>query len=308
MEGNHKKNMISPARLVPVLFLLYCHCSNPQSQQSPFNPEKTLVHQSALMNDTGKVRTNAVPRDTVLQLAWLDTSVKVYIKRSHNRQPKGAILILPGWNHTPLHWCDRMRFCTMALESGYHLVMPEMQKGVYTISAFPETRKDMAKSPTMTFINQVLLPYCQQHMGLLQEGGNNLIAGISTGARGAVLVAMEHPGIFRKGVAMSGDYDNSKLETDRVMIAYYGMQRKFPYRWHSEANPILHLSKLSTPFLFTHAMDDAVVDCKHTQGFHDALLKAGMKQHQLIVDPVGGHDYPYWDIHTKRILDFFESE
>ncbi|MFM9028937.1 MAG: prolyl oligopeptidase family serine peptidase [Bacteroidota bacterium] len=289
-----------------ILLFLLSGCST----GSAVNENKSDVADTMKVAEHVDANRNSAPilRDTTLMLPWLDTKVKVSIRAAIPGVVKGTILILPGWNHSPLYWCDKMDFCKKAVNAGFNLVMPEIQKGVYTDNPFPETRADLVKMPTMKFVDSVMLPVLQKEFGVLMPGGNNFITGLSTGARGAVLIAMNHPDIFRKGVALSGDFDNSLLATDKVMIAYYGPKSNFEKRWNEEANPAKSVEKLTMPFIFVHAKDDNVVRYDNTTKFVELIGRTGInKDISFISSDTGAHTYPFWNRYVDTTLTFFSD-
>jgi pimeloyl-ACP methyl ester carboxylesterase len=244
--------------------------------------------------------------DSTYQIPWKDKFIKVHCRKSNQTPAKGTILVLPGWNHSTLRWCDQMSFCAKATQAGFNLVMPEMHKSTYTKKYFSETRNDMVESPLLTWLTDTLLTEMQQRFGIFVVGGPNYVCGLSSGARGAVLTAMEKPDVFKKGAAWSGDYDNSLLGSDKVMINFYGPQKKFMQRWQTEANPAANTKMLKTPFLFIHGTNDQVVLSSHSSKFHALLRKETPEiKHELILVAGKGHTYPFWSSQVDTTLSYF---
>jgi dienelactone hydrolase len=246
--------------------------------------------------------------DSTYLIQWKNSHIKVHCKASERENSKGTILILPGWNHSTLFWNEKMSFCKKATQAGFNLVMPEMHKSNYTSQYFPETRQDMIDSPLISWLTDTLMEEMRLQFGFFEKGGPNYIAGLSSGARGAVLVSLAKPGVFLKGIAFSGDYDNAMLARDKVMINFYGPYHKFKSRWLQESNPAAHASSLSTSFFFIHGTADQVVLSENSQSFYALLKKSGNNAgHQLKLVPGQGHTYEFWDSKVDEALSFLQK-
>ena len=247
--------------------------------------------------------------DTTFRVKWKNSAIEVYFRASKRDTILGTILVLPGWNHSVLRWCSEMKFCEKACSEGYQLVMPEMKKSTYTRKYFPESRKDMVDSPLLTWLSDTVLPFFQTNYNAFIKGGENYVIGLSTGARGAVLMAMECEGVFKKGVAYSGDFDNSRLSKDKVMNIFYGSYSKFKERWLTESNPAAMINKLKTPFFFIHGKEDKVVDYSNSVEFYQLIDRETKNhQHQLYILENQAHTYPFWDSQTDTALYFFKAQ
>lgn len=248
-------------------------------------------------------------KDSTYLIPWKSGFVKVHCKPSINDSAKGTILVLPGWNHSTLFWNDKMSFCEKATRAGYNLVMPEMHKSTYTTKYFPETRLDMVQSPLLTWLTDTLMEQMRIRFGFFEKAGLNYVAGLSSGARGAVLVALAKPGVFQKGIAFSGDYDNSLLASDKVMVNFYGPYHRFKSRWLEEANPANHANELKTAFYFIHGTSDQVVLYKNSELFFELLKKNDHQiQHRLKLVPGKGHTYEFWDSQVDDALSFLQKQ
>ncbi|MHB9054941.1 MAG: family 16 glycosylhydrolase [Paludibacteraceae bacterium] len=73
----------------------------------------------------------------------------------------------------------------------------------------------------------------------------------------------------------------------------------------------LHVTKKTPPTFIVHAIDDNVVEVKHSKAFAEALSKKGVK-YKLILYPKGGHgfgmnkqglDADFWNISLKKWLE-----
>lgn len=219
---------------------------------------------------------------------------------------RGAILVLPGWNFNRTDICDKSGFCTEAMERGYILVLPDMLKSVYSSALFPETRADWRRYPTLHWVTDTLIPFCRYQFHIFNSGGGNFLYGISTGARGVALVAENTDSLFLAGAALSGDYDQTSMPSDRLMTGYYGPYDQYKSRWEGPDNPSLHINNLKIPLYLGHGMRDAVVPCKQSIDFSGKIISEDPgKGHVLHLCDTCGHNWAFWNSQTGDVFIFF---
>jgi esterase/lipase superfamily enzyme len=234
---------------------------------------------------------------------WTDIAIP-----SHDKKIIGNILILQGWDFPKDDWCKKSSLCQKALAKGYRLIMPEMGRSTYQSQNYPETRADLRQYPTRKWLTDTLIPYLQKRYCLLQTDQSNFILGLSTGARGAGLVTMNLPDLFKAVAALSGDYDQTGIPADRIMTAFYGSYQKFSERWAGEDNMVVNVAKFKTPFYLGHGKLDKICPPNQTELFYNALHKAHPNlKIKLNMPAWAAHDYKYWDYEVDNIFAFFES-
>jgi hypothetical protein len=220
----------------------------------------------------------------------------------------GAILVLPGWNFSRKDICIKSDFCTRAKKQRYILVFPEMMKSVYSSAFFPETRDDWRRYPTLHWITDTLIPFCRKQFHIFNEGGKNFLYGISTGARGVVLVAENTGNLFLAGAALSGDYDQTSMPADLLMTGTYGPYDQFKDRWRGPDNPSLLSSRLKIPLYLAHGKQDAIVPCQQTIDFSRKITTEDPRRgHILYLCDTCGHNYSFWNSQTEDVFTFFEK-
>ncbi|MEM9981997.1 MAG: alpha/beta hydrolase-fold protein [Bacteroidota bacterium] len=221
---------------------------------------------------------------------------------------KGNLLILQGFNFPKDDWCKKSSLCKKALAEGYVLIMPEMGKSVYATKLYPETREDWRHYPTKTWLVDTVFSHLQEKYGLLLSSQQNYMIGLSTGARGIALVALDHPTLFTACAALSGDYDPTRVPNDRLITAYYGAYELFPTRWAQVDNVVAKIEEWRTPIYLGHGKRDKVVAWEETQWFYDQLIQQAPEfPVKLSLLEIYGHDYTYWDFEVDRVLDFFDT-
>lgn len=241
--------------------------------------------------------------DSTFMLDFKGNAIEVIVKMP-TVEFRGAIVALPGWNFPNTGWCDSTELCNQALSRGYALILPEMGKSIYCLNTYPETRRSWLSFPTRKWMNDELIPFIQDNFVLLMEEQNNYTLGLSTGARGATILALEYPNIFKACAALSGDYDQSAFPTDNLYIGYYGKMSRFPDRWKNDDNIIALIDKLSVPMYVGHGSKDKVVDIKHSNIFVEAMKKNGL-EYVYHVDLSAAHNYSYWNSEVNAMLDYF---
>lgn len=220
---------------------------------------------------------------------------------------KGNILVLPGWDFPRNDWCQKSSLCKTALKKGYRLIMPEMARSVYSSRYYKETLKEWLKYPNKGWLTDSLIPYLQNTYGILLTEQNNYVLGLSTGGRGVALLILAKPGFFKAGAALSGDFDQTKMPQDRLMIGFYGNYQQFPERWVGEDNPFRQIKNFKTPLYLGHGINDKIVPFEQSQLFYEALKKAQPDLKVIFNQAKGSHDYLYWDSEVEAMLKFFEE-
>ncbi len=268
-----------------------------------------------------QISTDAQPKDTVPALAPMPTlkgdttlfiqfekqQIEVVIKMPKDVPFIGAIVALPGWNFPNTGWCDSTKLCEKALKLGYAVILPEMGKSIYCDSVFPETRKDWLIYPTRAWVRETMIPELQSSFQLLVKGQNNFVMGLSTGARGAVLLAMDLPEIFSACGALSGDYDQTRYTKDKLYNGYYGGFDTFKQRWLQNDNAITSIKQITIPIYIAHGKKDKIVPIDYSQQLFVALQESGNEASILNINPTAGHTYSYWNSEVDAVLDFFKK-
>ncbi|MCB1314805.1 MAG: alpha/beta hydrolase [Leptospiraceae bacterium] len=216
---------------------------------------------------------------------------------------QGDVLVLPGWDHHRLRYLNETGVKQAATQRRMRLICPQMDRSVYASAYFPETRMRWQPKPGQPFILEDLIPHMQAQ-GYLRPKGNNYLLGISTGARGAALIALAKPDLFRGVALLSGDYDQSTMPNDTLMTATYGPYDQFAERWQHTDNVQSRVADWKLPVYIWHGSQDSIVPFQQSQDLYRALQKAHPDLSVQFHAPTAGHDYPFWDAATPAALDF----
>jgi predicted esterase len=218
-----------------------------------------------------------------------------------------------------------------------------MGKSVYMDSLYPQMRADYRLFPTRTWLwDSVLQPL--ESRGYFTDQGipedpietstgkvlyqslelpiPSFVMGLSTGARGALLLALEHPEAFKGCAGLSGDYNPLLMTTDNLMINCLGKYEAFPWRWRGTNNIQLRVDSMAVPMYLAHGMADKVVGSNQTESLIKALESS--KQFQLRASnhskthknsslvrykmtKDASHDYAFWNVAGLQALDYFNT-
>lgn len=221
---------------------------------------------------------------------------------------KGNLVILQGWNFPKEDWCLKSSLCKEARLMGLILIMPEMGKSTYQSHNYPQTRKDWLMYPTRKWLTDQVFTFLQNEYGILTQNQKNFMVGLSTGARGVLLVTLDFPNLFSAVAALSGDFDQTLIPHDGVMRGFYGEYAQFPNRWKYEDNVIYLMKNFSTPIYIGHGKKDNVIPANQSEILFQHIHKINPALDVILhIAPDAKHDYTYWDSEVKSILQFFQK-
>jgi pimeloyl-ACP methyl ester carboxylesterase len=272
--------------------------------------------------------------------------IRVEIKVSKNANsdnPRKMLLLLPGWNLSDTQWCTRTQVCDEASRRGYDVMLVEMGKSVYMDSLYPQMRADYRLHPTRTWLWDSVLKPLQKRGYFTQKGQPedptttsngrviyksmrlpipSFVMGLSTGARGALLLALEHPEAFKGCAGLSGDYNPLLMKNDNLMINCLGKYDVVPWRWSGTNNIVKRVDSLTVPVYLAHGAKDIVVSSKQTESliwsihqssscrdkmsvFAKSHGKVGFLRSLIFRD--GIHDYVFWNMAGLSALTYFDE-
>lgn len=216
-------------------------------------------------------------------------------------RPSGRLLVLlHGWNQRAESWRERTRAAALAEQYGVILVAPQTGTCNYMMQFYPETHPRMRwlPVPDVVWLERVFLPWLRTTFGTQTLA----VAGVSTGARGA-LVTAQQLSAFRSVGYISGDWDIIK-DNGTLYKMSLGPQERFRARW--EANDTSRKAdRLKDRRVFiAHAADDRVTPAWQTEQMHRDLTRLGTVC-RFRIAPRGGHEWAYWDSCLPELFAFF---
>jgi poly(3-hydroxybutyrate) depolymerase len=226
-----------------------------------------------------------------------------------------TLIVLHGWRQDPGDWERNTPIAEFADKYNFVLVCPAMRTTLYETKYYPETVTKWAPMPGGEYVAKILMEYIRKNYGLATERGLTGIFGISTGGRGALLLASKYREVFGAVAALSGDYDSVSLKNDRLLVSVYGPYNKNRGRWEDEVNIIKMTERLkNTPVFLGHGGRDSVVPAIQTQMMAERI--AGLNREQGGYDltyereksAASGHDWNYWAALVPDVMDFFDRK
>jgi pimeloyl-ACP methyl ester carboxylesterase len=222
-------------------------------------------------------------------------------------------------------------------------MLVEMGKSVYMDSLYPQMRADYRMHPTRTWLwDSVLKPLQKRRYftdrGIPEDpiktvGGHvyyrslklpvpTFVMGLSTGARGALLLALEHPEAFQGCAGLSGDYNPLLMKNDNLMINCLGKFDEVPWRWWGTNNIERRVDAFRVPLFLAHGTADKVVPWQQTESLFKAMessvnfqkrASTFNKNHanvglvRTLFLKGAGHNYSFWNEAGLKALDYFDE-
>jgi hypothetical protein len=170
--------------------------------------------------------------------------MRVYLPRGYpSRRPYRLLIALHGWNRRARSWERRSAIARLADRHGLVVGCPVMGRTVYETAYYPQTRGLGPRTPRMPgtrWIRKVVLPHLHRRYRVSASRRDTGLLGVSTGGRGALLVAERDPRFGFAG-ALSGTFDLLLLRPGsgeyRIHQRVYGSRARHGRRWRRD-NPV----------------------------------------------------------------------
>ena len=223
-----------------------------------------------------------------------------------------TVIALHGYNLPSREWESESLIVQYAENYNIVVVCPEMGKTVYEYAYYPETTEKWGPMPGGQFVSSVLIPYLRSTYGLARSRSKTGMLGVSTGGRGALLVACKNPELIGAAAGLSGDYDPSSMPRDRILAAVYGPYKDFKDRWENDDNIMkLAVNLKDTPVYLWYAAKDTVVPPEQTTMFAMRLKQlqkqGGNYNVTMGKEPHGVHQWRYWRKAMPEAMAFFDK-
>lgn len=189
----------------------------------------------------------------------------------------------------------------------YNLLFVEMQRSVYLENYYPQTRLDYKQYPTRTWLMDSVVNVLQ-NTEIIYPKNFNYVIGLSTGGRGAAILALEYPNIFKGAACLSGDFDPTLQKDDKLMIYSIGPYDKYKSLWEGSNNIAKRASEMKTPIYIGHGKKDKTSPIIQSTHFAEELKKQNPKLLVKTNFPDSmGHNYKYWDSEVDSVISFFNK-
>lgn len=228
--------------------------------------------------------------DGIYNCNYRKTSYRFYLQNPQKKN--GLVLVLlPGWNYPVMDWKTKTGVVDSALSWGFQVLLCDMGKSVYMDSIYPEAREDYKGFATRTWLWDSILGPVSRNIG----NGNMVLMGLSTGARGSVLLGMEHQNEVGAVVALSGDYFPNFDPDDKLMINSMGPYSRFKNRWEKGKNDVRSLDGMPDFVFLAHGIQDSWVNLDHTIRLKQRLTEIQTTEKLEAQFADGKHDYAFWN-------------
>lgn len=244
--------------------------------------------------------------DTIFNIKRANNDVNVYLLANKNFFSRGTVILLHGWNLSPLSWCDQTSFCNELLSMGYNIIIPDMGKSVYAFQYYPQTAKTMMMYPQLPFVLDTLLPFLKDSINILNKSHYNFLIGYSMGARGALSIAENEDNMFSGLILLAGEYDQTLLPEDNVLTMFYGSYQKYPERWEGKENLLRNIDKLNVPVLILHGAKDSVIPVIQSDTLAK-VLETKNKSYIKTVYTQYGHDFDFVQKTVNGVTTFINN-
>ncbi|MFN3603486.1 MAG: alpha/beta hydrolase family protein [Leptonema sp. (in: bacteria)] len=233
----------------------------------------------------------------------------IYIPVTTNGKCYKVLLVLPGWKFSRKRWFLETDLLKYVKKYNYIAIAPETSITIYESKYYPETKLKWHSKPGMEYFTNDFFPFFRKQEIFLNSKFNFAL-GLSTGARGVVMIASTIPDLFFAIAGLSGDYDQTITPKDNLMRLTYGDYEKFQERWQME-NPLYMIKKMGwKAFLYLgHGKQDPIVPYIHSKHFYEFLVQEGFATKvTLSLKENFQHDFAYWNSELNSIFDFFETQ
>jgi S-formylglutathione hydrolase FrmB len=237
--------------------------------------------------------------------------VNVYLPKGYGARgkPFRLLLALHGWRGRGSDWERHSPLAHYADRHGYVVVAPHMKATVYERRYYPETSKRhrWGAIPGGRWLGEVVLPRVRARYNVRKDRAGTGVFGLSTGGRGAALLAQYYPKQIGAFAALSGDYDITLMPRDKTVTYIYGPFARFPERWRRDNSKVLLERLRGVPALLIHGRRDRVCPVQQTRLFARDMKRKGFDV-TFIEDPNLGHSWKLWAGYLGAVFDFFDGK
>ena len=207
-----------------------------------------------------------------------------------------VVYLLHGLSDNHSAWSRRTKVDLYAEQTGFAIVMPEVQRGFYQNMAYG--------LPYFTYISEELPKICHAMFRVTDDSAHTFIAGLSMGGYGAMRCALTYPERYKKAACFSAVTDAKLFFGDNPC----GMGQAECYSLVGERveddEDLFFLSaqkKAFPPILQCCGFDDFLVE--DNRRFHEHLTACGVDHRYE--EWAGAHEWRFWDTAIEKALNFF---
>jgi len=233
---------------------------------------------------------------------------KDYVKGKYYR----TVIALHQYGDKENDWETSTSVASYANKYNMVIVCPGMGKSIYETAFYPETEYKWNIIPGGLFIGETLIKFLNDNFSVATKKEGTGIMGVTAGAHGAVLVAAKYSKKFGAAAGISGFYDQSSMQTSRMVDAVYGSYRKNPERWENDDNIIKLADNLKgvKVYIYHGARNDAF-NPGQSQLMAIKLKQLQKKDSDYNITyregKTGGYGWLYWRGQVEPVMDFMNE-
>lgn len=234
---------------------------------------------------------------------------KDYVKGKYYR----TVIALHQYGEKENDWEFNTSIASLANKYSMVVVCPSMNKSLYETAFYPETDYKWNIIPGGKFIGETLVQFLNDKFSLAVKREGTGIMGVTAGARGAILVAENYSEKFGAAAGISGYYDQSTMQTSKMIESVYGSYRKNQQRWENEDNALKLADRLRGVHVYIYhgEKNDAF------NPIQSKLMAIRLKQLQnrdasysilYREGKTGGYGWLYWKAQVEPVMDFMNEK
>lgn len=207
-----------------------------------------------------------------------------------------VVYLLHGLSDNHSAWSRRTKVDLYAEQTGFAVVMPEVQRGFYQNMDYGV--------PYFTYISEELPKLCHQMFRVTDDPAHTFIAGLSMGGYGAMRCALTYPERYAKAACFSAVTDVERFVYDNPC----GMgQAELTGLFGDSVEESENLFELSSvkksfpPILQCCGAGDFLVE--DNRRFDEHLTACGVNHRYEEWE--GAHEWRFWDTAIEKALSFF---
>jgi S-formylglutathione hydrolase FrmB len=179
-------------------------------------------------------------------------NIQMYFPKSYVKGQKlRTIIALHQSDKNERDW-ESSRIETYAERYNMVIVCPNMKRSVYENSFYPETNYKWNAIPGSKFLGETLIKFLNSNFSLALKKESTGIVGVELGAHGALLASCYYPNRFKAAAGISGFYDPTAMQKNKMLEAVYGSYKSFQERWDNDASPLKLAEKLKGVYVFLY--------------------------------------------------------